>query len=130
MNRRSARKHAFELIFQIPFHAAEEYSDIKDMYLSGAPEDERQFINDEFMGVVANLPDIDKTISESLTGWLLDRVFKSDLAVLRLAVYEITYAAGIPTGVAINEAVELAKTYGTDESYGFVNAVLGKLVNG
>jgi len=129
MSRRNARRHAFELIFQLPFHKPCDYPELKDLYTEGLPETEREFIDAEFSGVVENLARIDELISGSLSGWKIERINRADLAALRLAIYEMTCSGQIPVSVSINEAVELAKAYGTDDSYGFVNAVLGRIAN-
>ena len=65
-------------------------------------------------------------INKQAKGWTTQRMGKVDLTILRLAVYEIIYDENVPVGVAINEAVELAKRYGQDESSGFVNGILAK----
>ena len=65
-------------------------------------------------------------MNEKAAGWDTGRMSKVDLTILRLAVYEICYDEDVPTGVAINEAVELAKKFGQDASFGFVNGVLAK----
>ena len=66
-------------------------------------------------------------INEAAKGWKTTRMGKVDLTLIRLAVYEIKFEEEVPTGVAINEAVELAKNYGTDDSASFVNGILAKL---
>ena len=71
---------------------------------------------------------IDMMLSDASSGWRLNRIGKAELAILRIAVYEICYDEEVPTKVAINEAVELAKKYGSDASYSFVNGVLAKIV--
>ena len=78
--------------------------------------------------VISLLPDIDKTISDNMTGWTIDRVGKIELTILRLATYEIVHDENVPSSVAINEAVELAKKYGQSDSPSFINGVLGKIV--
>ena len=80
-----------------------------------------------FNKIIAVLEEIDKIINESSKGWKTTRMGKVDLTLIRLAVYEIKYEEDIPTGVAINEAVELAKKYGTDDSPAFINGVLAKI---
>ena len=77
--------------------------------------------------IIPLLPMIDEKISEASKGWKLNRIAKAELAILRLAVYEALYDDDIPVPVAINEAVELAKDYGQDESYSFVNGVLSTI---
>ena len=79
-------------------------------------------------GVKANLNNIEQEIAGNLKAWSKDRIFKVDLAILSLAIYEIKYT-DISYKVAINEAVELAKIYGNDDSPKFVNGVLAKVVN-
>lgn len=86
-------------------------------YISGKCED-----------IVAHLAEIDEAIDAVAEGWKTGRMGKVDLTLIRLAVYEMKYDEDVPVGVAINEAVELAKKYGTDESPAFINGVLAKLV--
>ena len=83
-----------------------------------------------YSGVSAHTEEIDNIISSYLTGWKLGRIAKVNLAILRLAVYEIRYLEDIPDSVAINEAVELAKTYSGSEDSAFINGVLGSVVRG
>lgn len=78
-------------------------------------------------GVEGNLQSIDQDIEKYLRSWTTSRIPKLDLAILRAAVFEIKYSEDIPTGVAINEAVEIAKKYSTDDSYRFINGVLGAI---
>ena len=74
-----------------------------------------------------NLPEIDKRIEETANSWKISRMGKVDLTVLRLAVYEMEFDEDVPVGVAINEAVELAKKFGGDDSPAFINGILGKI---
>ena len=79
-------------------------------------------------GTMANLTEIDNIIGTYAKGWSVDRMSKVDKAILRLAAYEIKFAPDVPDGVAVNEAVELAKTYSSDEAPAFINGILGKLI--
>ena len=74
--------------------------------------------------------EIDRIISENLDNWTLERIARTDLAILRTAVAEMLYVDSIPVSVSINEAVELAKKYGDERSYAFINSVLGKISRG
>jgi len=136
MSRREARRHAFALLFQIPFHEkydaetlAEAYTD----YFGSLEEAERPDENDAaymirvLSGVLEKLFEIDGIIRIHLKGWRLNRLNTTDLAILRYGIYELLYEPEIPTAAVINEAVELAKRYGTDESSAFVNGVLGQV---
>ena len=71
--------------------------------------------------------EIDKIITDNLDNWTLERIAKTDLAILRTAVAEMLYVESIPVRVSINEAVDLAKKYGDERSYAFINSVLGKI---
>ena len=130
MSRRAARRHIFSLVFQLEFAKDSDKDAIFDSYLENHTEKlpESKFIYEEFSGVYQNLEKIDQIISENLKTWTTDRLNKADLAIFRLAVYEMMYSEEIPASVAINEAVELAKTYCEDDSPGFVNAVLGAIL--
>ena len=91
-----------------------------------ADKKDAALIEEKFNRVMEKLEDIDTALNEKVKGWNTDRMGKVDLTILRLAVYEIMYDEEIPTGVAINEAVELAKKFGQDSSPAFVNGVLAK----
>ncbi len=79
-------------------------------------------------GIKEHLEEIDEIILSKLKNWSLDRIAKIDLAILRLAIYEIMYVENIPEKVSANEAVELAKTYGNNDSKSFVNGVIEKVI--
>lgn len=89
-------------------------------------EREADFMNRMFEGVTANVQAIDARLSPFLKGWTLDRLTRVDLAILRLATYELMLGE-TSTGIVVNEAVELANQYSTDKAGGFINGVLGNL---
>ena len=95
--------------------------------LEDASDKEKEYIQKKYEAVVSHVPEIDALINERARDWKTARMNKADLAVLRLAVYELKWDDEIPTGVAINEAVELARKFGGDASPSFVNGILGKL---
>ena len=78
-------------------------------------------------GVTASAEELDRVISEHAIGWSLDRISRVDLSILRIALYEILHMDDVPVGATINEAVKLAKQYGGDHSYSFINGILGSL---
>lgn len=86
------------------------------------------FLEQVLTGIFANQEQIDQLIQESLKNWSFDRLALVDRAILRLAVYELKHATDVPQQVAINEAVELAKAYGSEQSKKFVNGVLSNVV--
>ena len=91
--------------------------------LSAADAEE---VKDKYEKIASKLYDIDAMINEETLGWDTGRMAKVDLTIIRLAIYEIKFDETVPTGVAINEAVELAKKFGQDGSAAFVNGVLAK----
>ena len=129
MSRRSARKNAFFLLFQMDFNEAAEFEQVKEFFFAEkeepVEESDKAFILSEVEGVHEHMAEIDSLIEQSAKGWDLSRMNKVDLAILRLAVYEMKYGE-TPVGVAINEAVELAKKFSSDEAPAFINGVLGK----
>ena len=90
-------------------------------------EEESAIIKERFDCVMERLEEIDKNINEKAKGWSTERMGKVDLTIIRLAVFEILYDESVPNGVAINEAVEIAKKYGQDNSPSFVNGILAKV---
>jgi N utilization substance protein B len=89
-----------------------------------------RFSQEIIRGTLDKLEYIDRLLQSNITGWTKERIAKVDLAILRLALYEILFRDDIPESVSINEALELAKKYSTDESSGFINGVLGKIIRG
>lgn len=130
MSRRELREHIFKLLFRVEFNAIEEMPEQTVLYFeeeeNQADEQDKQYIIEKYEHIVEKLDGIDKMLNTEAECWTTDRMGKVDLTLLRLAVYEIKYDENVPTGVAINEAVELAKKYGQDASKSFVNGILAK----
>ena len=142
MSRRDARRHAFHLVFQIPFFRGadvEALASAKAGYYDGLGDDaglegitrptgrDAEYVDRAAWGVLERLEQIDGVIENFLRGWEIERINKVDLAIMRLSIYEMLCEADVPLGAAVNEAVELAKEYGADESPAFVNGVLGNV---
>ena len=130
MTRREIREQIFRMLFRIEFH--EEASMQEQFHLSMEETEEATASNQEYMerkcsDILEKLDELDAAINGAAHGWKTTRMGKVDLTIIRLAVYEMKYEDDIPVGVAINEAVELAKKYGTDGSAAFVNGVLAKM---
>lgn len=130
MNRRTMREHIFKAIFSMEFNS-EAFSERMHDYVSliEAGEEAKTYIHDKGMKIYSRLEEIDQIISENAKKWSIDRMAKVDISILRLAVYEIKFDEDIPTNVAINEAIEIAKKFGGDHSASFVNGILAKVVN-
>ncbi|PXV93561.1 NusB antitermination factor [Lachnotalea glycerini] len=90
-------------------------------------ETDKAYIGDKFLNICTKLPEIDSIINQIAEGWKTNRMSKVDLTIIRLAVYEMKFDDEVPVNVAINEAVELAKKFGGDDSSAFVNGILAKL---
>ena len=123
------RENIFKMLFRVEFHDAQELTEQLELLndeLGNPSDSESAYIDSKSNDIIAHIDEIDAQINEKSTGWKTQRMAKVDLAIIRLAVYEITSEEDIPTKVSINEAVELAKKYGSDESPAFVNGVLAK----
>lgn len=130
MTRRELREQIFKVLFGVEFHDRQEmpgqiavYGETEEVW----DEKDGAYITEKCENIIARLPQIDAAVNEVAEGWKTGRMGKVDLTLIRLAVYEMKYDDEIPVGVAINEAVELAKKYGTDDSPAFINGVLAKL---
>ena len=130
MNRSELREQVFKLLFRVEFNPMEEMPEQEELFTSTSDDDfskqDADYIREKYEKIAEKLDDIDKAINEKTKGWDTDRMAKVELTIIRLAVYEIKHDDSVPTGVAINEAVELAKKFGQDGSPAFVNGVLAK----
>lgn len=127
MKRREAREQAFALVFAKSIN----HDSIRDIVTAANEAGEvpiDDFAEAAAAGVEANETALDEKIESFTRGWTVSRLSKVSLSILRLAAYEILFDKEIPASVSINEAVELAKKYGTAEDAPFVNGVLGSLV--
>ena len=130
MSRKKSREYAFRMVFEKFFHDSDEYFELSndDIVLD---ETDRSFVNILIGGINMHYDDVISVISQNIVGYEIDRLYKVDLAILVLAVYELKFAEEkVDAGIVINEAVELSKKYSTDKSYSFINGVLAKVVNG
>lgn len=123
MNRSEMREQAFLLLFEKEFFKELPCGDVEEIFDENvAPLSE--YAKNAFENTVLHIDEIDGCISQYLKGWKISRLPKVNLAVLRLAFYEIMYEEGVPSAVAVNEAVELAKKYSGNDDHFFVNGVL------
>ena len=143
MTKREEREHKFRLLFSTQFYKETEIPEQLKRYFESpdyedgdgivhmeklSPEDEER-LTAEVSEIVAKIPELDQKINAAIEGWKTDRMTKTDLTILRLSLYEILFMEDIPEKVSINEAIELAKKYGGNESGAFVNGVLARLVD-
>jgi N utilization substance protein B len=130
MNRSELREQVFKLLFRVEFNSMEEMREQEELFIENSDvelsEKDAAFVKDRYEQIASRISEIDKLINDETTGWDTERIGKVELAILRLAVYEIKFDDSIPTGVAINEAVELSKKFGQDGASSFVNGVLAK----
>ena len=129
MSRRELREQLFKLLFRVEFNSLEDMSEQERLFFEDeetAKDEDADYISDKYHKIQQRLSEIDGQLNERTEGWDTTRMSKVDLTILRLAVYEINYDDSVPTGVAINEAVELDKKFGQDASSGFVNGILAK----
>lgn len=130
MTRRELREQIFRILFRIDFYPKEELS-MQLLYPKDDTEEVSEadisYIQNKIFAVTERIEEIDTMINAVAKGWKTGRMGKVDLTLIRLAVYEMKYDEDIATGVAINEAVELAKKYGADNSSSFVNGILARI---
>ena len=147
MTRRELREHCFKMLFCADFYQAEEKEEQLKQYFQAPEEDEtspegvneilhrvelkeadEEVLLKRAEGIMVKVPELDEKIDEVAKGWKTRRMGKVELAILRLAVYEMKYDEEVPEKVAINEAVELAKKVGVSDAPACVNGILAKLV--
>lgn len=131
MNRTTIRENAFKLIYSLEIQKAESIEEQIELFFESneiKDQEAKKYIENVILGIKEKETDILKGIEQNLkSDWKLSRISKLDLAILKLAIYEIKYNE-IPYKVAINEAVEIAKRYGEDKSKNFVNGILASIV--
>lgn len=132
MNRSLIREETFKLIYSLEIQKNENLEEQMELYLEEndiKDDNAKEYLKDAILGIEKNKKDIVSNIEKNLKpDWKIDRISKIDLAILKLAIYEIKYKE-LPFKVVINEAVELAKKYGEDTSKNFVNGILASIVN-
>lgn len=141
MKRSQIREQIFKLLFRVEFNDTEDMpeqvelfmetptldkdeDDYKEIVLS---DEEHEYIIKKYDDIMANIADIDQIIDDNAKGWSRERLGKVELTILRLAIYEIKYDDDIPVSVAIDQAVELSKRFGREESYSFINGILASV---
>ena len=147
MTRRELRDHCFKLLFCADFYPTDEMQEQVDVYFTEPKEEDDVpsgigdiihnpmldtfdggYVKSKVEKILDVLPELDKAIDGVAQGWTTRRMGKVELTILRLALYEIKHDDDVPEKVAINEAVELAKKFGGDDSPAFINGILAKLV--
>lgn len=133
MRRHELRENLFQLLFRAEFNEPKEMDEqieyfFQDEEKQGIDEASRKEITEKFRKILDKLPELDGLLNEKTERWNTKRFGKVELTVMRLAIYEMLYDETIPDGVAIDEAVTIAKTYGQESSGAFVNGVLVKFI--
>lgn len=130
MSRHNLRENIFKILFKVEFNSIDEMDEQIEFSLDeieNLSDEDKAYITDKTEKIISLIGAIDEIIGGISEGWSLNRIGKAELAILRLAVYEIKYDDDIPLNVSISEAVELAKTYCSEDARSFINGVLTKL---
>ena len=131
MNRSAAREETFKLLYSLEVQKKEEIQEQVELYLESqniTNKESKEYISSTVLGIEKNIDTIKEDITKNLkSGWTIERISKVDLALLKLAIYEILFT-DTPYKVAINEVVELSKKYSEDASSNFINGVLASIV--
>lgn len=133
MKRAELREHIFKVIFGLEFNEEDALAEQIELYFDQLEEDAKEkdleYIRTKVQKISEKVKDIDVLINEKTKGWKTTRMNKADLSILRLAVFEMKWDEDVPVGVAIDQAVELAKKYSSDDGPSFINGVLAKLAD-
>ncbi len=127
MNRHEAREAALGLVFEKSFQMTEDAKKLYDTAIIEREIEDDEYVRRVTSGVFDNLEKIDALIEDSAKGWKIGRMPGVSLAIMRICVYEMLFEADIPVNVSLNEAIELAKKFDSDEAPAFVNGVLNKI---
>ena len=127
MSRRDARDIGFKLVFSYSFDK-EENNEVLEEYLASVDADDGAYIREVYKVVTSHYDELVEEVSKHADKFEIDRIYKVDLAILLLAVYEIKYMEQVPFKVSVDEAVNLAHKYSTEKSGKFINGILSKFV--
>lgn len=130
MSRTELREHIFKMLFRVEFNSIEEMKEQERLYfdlMGEVAKEDKDYILNKYRAIAEKRQEIDELLDDLTTGWKTGRMSRVDLTILRLATYELLWDESIPTKVAINEAVELAKKYSSDSGPSFINGVLAKV---
>ena len=125
MSRREAREIAFKLIFSYEFNH-QQLADEYEEYVSALCADDSSYVSVVYQGVISHYDELKQEIEKYAVNFAIDRVFKVDMAILMLAIYEIKYIDSIPYKVSVDEALKIAELYSTEKSVKFINGILSK----
>ena len=128
MSRSYARECTFKLVFSYLFSKEKDFSALEEFLNEPKLKDEKGYLSEVYNGIINNYSQLSSEISKLSEGFKVDRIYKIDMAILLVAVYEMKYIDSIPPKVSINEALNLAKIYSTDQSSSYINGILKNFV--
>lgn len=139
LTRRQAREITLCLVFDFGFNSEEKPEELLELYIRYFPEADETEVNDQlredsyvssvYFGVAEKIDELDEIIKNCSLKWKFHRISRISLSILRIAVYELLYMKDIPNEVSVNEAVEMSKKYDNEDSYTFINGVLGAVIS-
>lgn len=128
MSRSLARENVFKLVFEYVFNKEKNEDYFEDVLNDESNKAEVGYISEVYNGIITHYDELLEDIKKSSESFKLDRIFKVDLAILLVALYEMKYIKSIPQMVSINEALNLAKVYSTEKSNKFINGILSNFI--
>ena len=128
--RTKLREQAFCLLFEYSFNTEAEQNELYDNALRLYNYTDDAYLKTVFFGVINEAKELDAVISKYAVGWRIERISRVSLAIMRLCLYECKYLEDVPSAVAMNEAVELAKKYDTEQAPAFINGILNAAIKG
>ena len=130
MKRREAREFVLQLLYQHEFNPQNPEKSLREFWELIGMKSGEDYVERVFTGILSNKIKIDTLIEESSTNWRLDRMSVIDRNILRVSTYELLFDASIPDKVSINEAIEISKKFGSEDSSAFINGILNKILIG
>jgi len=128
MSRTYSRESVFKLVFEYVFNKEKNEALLEEFLSDNKNKQELGYISEVYNGVIGKYDELISDISSASKSFKIDRIYKVDLAILLVAVYEMKYINSIPRMVSINEALNLSKAYSTEKSYNFINGILSNFV--
>lgn len=123
MQRREAREFLLTALYRCEFLP----TTVEELFEESDPEDQRSYIETTFHGIRERQKEIDRMLGEKTIGWRFERLALLDRNILRIGAFELLYSDDVPPEVALDEAVELAKKYGTEQARSFINGILDRI---
>ncbi len=128
MSRSSARECVFKLVFEYMFTKEKDFESLSEFVEDEKNKSESGYIEEMYNGIIAHYDELVSDVEKHSKSFKIERVYKIDLAILLVAIYEMKYVSSVPQKVSLNEALNLSKVYSTEKSYNYINGILSNFI--